>query len=639
MSSSTMTAEAPTSSSFQEGVLVAERYRLATRVSERGGVQRWLADDSASPSQPTQIVLVLEPITSTNSPTPPRPIDPSSDSKLDFDMPPPSEDDQPTVELPPVPSGGQRWPGLGWEKNILSKTAVLSLPRVLDSFSLDHVSCLVEEFPVGVELGQAWYAPGTEWIERVEWLIQIADLLRRLHRAGAVLERLKPSDIIITATGQAVLFDAGLLLPFGGGVDRSLVRLDLSTAPEWTPERPSVDPRSDLYCFGALVTSLLLGRDLTQHDFDLMGNPRSFLDQFPDINPFLGRLLARTFVRTPDHRFPSHEGREQDETGISELSQALEGCRRNLGRVHHEIACWSTTGIYRAGNEDAVAIIHGADARLEDTDQYSAIMLADGMGGMEGGEVAAAMCIQSIRQQLLDQPPFGGLRSPATTAARSTQPERFSFLSTELSSSSQTVLLNPTKLPAESLMVRPTDRDSTARSNAIHSERLIEVLKEANRVVYEASRHGLGGRGMGCTAEIVLIDGRSVIVAHVGDSRVYHFSGNHLSQVTKDHTFVARMVELGHLTPEEAERHPRRAELQQAIGGRTEVIPDTIVFNFEPGDWILVCSDGLNHLSHDVIESIFRDAPNAERAARRLVNLANVEGATDNVTVAVVRAL
>ncbi|MCX7664413.1 MAG: protein phosphatase 2C domain-containing protein [Gemmataceae bacterium] len=637
MSSSTAQPLAPNQALFSEGLLVAERYRLVSRLGIRGTVERWLAEDTASPSQPTQIILVLER-------TPPPSVaqkqaDESSDSKLDFNLPPANDDDQPTAELSPPPTGGMRWPGIGWEKNILSKTALLSLPRILDSFTLDGISGLVEEYPVGIELNQAWYATGTDWTERCEWLIQIADLLRRLHRAGAVLERLKPSDVIVTATGQAVLLDVGLLLPLGSAIDRSLLRPDFSTAPEWTLDRPSVDARCDLYCFGAMVTALLLGRDLTQHDFDLMGNPRSFLDQFPDINPFLGRLLARTFVRNPDARFPTQEGREHDETGMTELSQALEGCRRNLGRVHHEIACWSTTGIYRAGNEDAVAILHGADARLEDTDQYSLILLADGMGGMEGGEIAAAMCIQSLRQQLLEQPPFSGLRSSATPAARTTQNERIVQLANELSSTAQTVLLNPTKLPAESLMVRPTDRDSTARSNAIHSERLIEVLKEANRVIYEASRHGLGGRGMGCTAEIVLIDGRNVIVAHVGDSRVYHFRDNTLTQVTKDQTFVARMVELGHLTPEEAERHPRRAELQQAIGGRVEVLPDTMVFTLEPGDWILACSDGLNLLPHDVIESILRDAPNAERAARRLVNLANVEGANDNVTVAVVRAL
>jgi protein phosphatase len=119
---------------------------------------------------------------------------------------------------------------------------------------------------------------------------------------------------------------------------------------------------------------------------------------------------------------------------------------------------------------------------------------------------------------------------------------------------------------------------------------------------------------------------------------VYRLRRGKLSQITRDHTVVARLVELGQLTEAEGEAHPRRSELQQAIGGRPEIYPDVYSVALEPGDWLLVCSDGLsNQVPANAIQGVLREARNAERAARRLVNLALADWALDNVTVAVVR--
>jgi protein phosphatase len=167
------------------------------------------------------------------------------------------------------------------------------------------------------------------------------------------------------------------------------------------------------------------------------------------------------------------------------------------------------------------------------------------------------------------------------------------------------------------------------------------ALKEANKQVFAASRMpGSKRRGMGCTAEVVYVDGRNVVVGHVGDSRTYHLSEGRLIQLTRDQTLVNRLVELGTLTPEEAEFHPRRNELQQAVGGQPDVDPGLYHGVLRPGDWVLVCSDGLsNHISSLMLKEMLQsEALSAEMAARRLVNLANIEGATDNATVVVIRA-
>ena len=146
---------------------------------------------------------------------------------------------------------------------------------------------------------------------------------------------------------------------------------------------------------------------------------------------------------------------------------------------------------------------------------------------------------------------------------------------------------------------------------------------------------------MGCTAEAVYVDGRCVVVGHVGDSRVYHLHEGRLIQVTRDQTLVNRLVELGQLSAAEAETHPRRNELQQAVGGQPDVEPGLYHGTLSAGDWVVVCSDGLtNHVKDaDLKQMLQSEAASADQAARRLVNLTLIEGATDNVTVVAVRAV
>jgi protein phosphatase len=116
------------------------------------------------------------------------------------------------------------------------------------------------------------------------------------------------------------------------------------------------------------------------------------------------------------------------------------------------------------------------------------------------------------------------------------------------------------------------------------------ALREANRQVYAAARTpGSRRRGMGCTAEAVYINGRHLVVGHIGDSRTYHLHEGRLLQLTRDQTLVNRLVELGTLTEEEAQDHPRRNELQQAVGGQPDVEPALYSSPLSPGDWVVVC--------------------------------------------------
>jgi protein phosphatase len=243
-------------------------------------------------------------------------------------------------------------------------------------------------------------------------------------------------------------------------------------------------------------------------------------------------------------------------------------------------------------------VLHGVDTRQDSLGEYAMVLLCDGMGGYEAGELAAALAIDEMRKFLLAQPMFAAL----TGREGPTEP------------------VDPKK----------------------YQDVLRDALKHANKEVYTASRTpGKGKRGMGCTAECVYIDSRNVIAGHVGDSRVYHLHRGRLIQLTRDQTLVNRLVELGQLTAAEAEDHPRKNELQQAIGGQPDVMPGTYSGKLMRGDWVLVCSDGLsNHIGNKELETMLtREAANsAEEAARRLLNLVNLRGATDNATIVVVRA-
>jgi protein phosphatase len=458
-----------------------------------------------------------------------------------------------------------------------------------------------------------------------------------------MVEGLRPDLVVVTPTGQAVIADLRDLLPVPLPPDAAL-RGTPYTAPELILRPDAADATADLYGFGAMIYALMLGRELTELDFTAPGVPRPFLERFPDAHPLLGRLVSKTFCREPELRFPT-ECEPGDPDGLGELVHLLDACRRNAARVRLDVASWTTTGIVRGGNEDAVAVHHASEGRLEEIDESALLLLADGMGGVESGEVAAAIAIQTARRHLLDGPPFTGAFHPAGAAARGPASERLLGAAAEKladdAAEAAPTLDGAPALPAPgSLMVDPAARQSPHRSVEAHQERMLEAVRRANHQVHEAALHGLGNRGMGCTLVAVLIDGSDAVIGHVGDSRTYHLGEGRLTQVSRDQTLVNRLVELGHITAEEAETHPRRSELQQAVGGRPDVYPELYHRRLQPGDWLLVCSDGLtNQLRPATIEKILLESPSAEKAARRLVNRANLEGALDNVSVIVVRAV
>ncbi|GAB2456526.1 protein phosphatase [Conyzicola lurida] len=144
--------------------------------------------------------------------------------------------------------------------------------------------------------------------------------------------------------------------------------------------------------------------------------------------------------------------------------------------------------------------------------------------------------------------------------------------------------------------------------------------------------------GMGTTVSGLMLVNGQVVIAHIGDSRIYLLRDGELSQVTADHTFVQRLVDSGRITEEEAAVHPRRSVLMRVLGD-VDATPeiDTSIMATQPGDRWLLCSDGLSsYVSHDKILHTLMANTEAQAAADRLVKDALDQGAPDNVTVVLV---
>jgi protein phosphatase len=255
-----------------------------------------------------------------------------------------------------------------------------------------------------------------------------------------------------------------------------------------------------------------------------------------------------------------------------------------------DIGSATSAGKVRTRNEDSFLVQHLTWCSLDDCHEIALLAVADGVGGQEAGDRASGLVVRTA----------GSVLAPLLGGALSGQ-----F----------------------------TDATPHALARSVDF-----ALKEANRAVYRAGQRDPACKGMGATAVLVLIwDGR-VHVAHVGDCCVYHLHAGQLTRITRDQTVVARMVEVGALTPREAESHPQRHVITQAIGKRFDVQPDLHDLRLMPGDWLVVACDGFPaHVDEPTLRAeLLKPGTSATWRAHRLVQLANERGGSDNCTVVAV---
>jgi protein phosphatase len=166
-------------------------------------------------------------------------------------------------------------------------------------------------------------------------------------------------------------------------------------------------------------------------------------------------------------------------------------------------------------------------------------------------------------------------------------------------------------------------------------ERVVALIQQANRNVYERSAEDADVSGMGTTMIVALVEDSSVTFGHVGDSRAYILRDGAFEQLTEDHSLVAELVRSGKLSPEEAEHHPQRSVVTRIVGTDPDVDVDTFVVDTQAGDIFVICSDGLTTMLADgeIGDVLAQKRANLEDAASELVRLANKAGGEDNITV------
>lgn len=216
-----------------------------------------------------------------------------------------------------------------------------------------------------------------------------------------------------------------------------------------------------------------------------------------------------------------------------------------------------------------------------ENEELKVCILADGMGGYKGGEVASKL---------------------ATTMTLNYIQSNFDKISHE-----KEEILNLIK----------------------------SAMEYANMVVYEKSKEDKELEGMGTTLEVCLIYNNKAYIGHVGDSRIYRIRKEFIRKLTTDHSYVQKLLKDGKITEEEAEKHPKKNMLMKALGCTAFVDPDVTVKGFIKDDTILMCSDGLtNMVSEKDIFKIINE--NKENAPEMLIKKANENGGYDNITAIVI---
>ncbi len=214
-------------------------------------------------------------------------------------------------------------------------------------------------------------------------------------------------------------------------------------------------------------------------------------------------------------------------------------------------------------------------------DEVKLFILADGMGGYKGGEIASSIAVNCTKNYIINN-------------ISKIKKEKEEFL------------------------------------NLINS-----AVEYANLIVHEKSKEDIELHDMGTTLDICLIYNNRVFIGHVGDSRVYRIRKNIIRKLTTDHSYVEKLVKEGTITKEEAYNHPKKNMLMKALGCNTLVEPDVMCKGFLKDDILLMCSDGLTNMIKDnEIYKILLENP--EDPATALIKKANENGGYDNITTIIV---
>jgi PPM family protein phosphatase len=274
------------------------------------------------------------------------------------------------------------------------------------------------------------------------------------------------------------------------------------------------------------------------------------------------------------------QSKESAAMPAAENSQPTNQSRTRQLQIGHV----SEVGLVRPHNEDASLIVESVFEGDQAAETVGMFIVADGMGGHQAGEVASALAARTVVSSLMQDVYIPYLRQSAHQADQ---------------------------LPL--------------------TEALQQAVEAANRAVHDQ----VPGSGTTLTCALV-IDAR-VYLAHVGDSRAYLYYNQELKQITRDHSYVDKLVELGQISAEAAAVHPQRNVLYRAVGQGEQLEIDIHLLDLPNGGRLLLCSDGLwGMLSDSVLQAVLASARSPQDACQELIAAANEAGGRDNITTIVI---
>jgi protein phosphatase len=254
---------------------------------------------------------------------------------------------------------------------------------------------------------------------------------------------------------------------------------------------------------------------------------------------------------------------------------------------HLRVGRATDVGLVRSHNEDASLSVESIVEGDQVAEIVGLFVVADGMGGHQAGEVASALAARVVAGHVLQD------------------------------------------------IYVPYFRQTTHQADQPSlTEALQQAVEAANQAVHEQVP------GSGTTLTCALIINARAYLAHVGDSRAYLYYNQELKQITRDHSYVDKLVELGQISPEAAAVHPQRNVLYRAVGQGDQLEIDLHLLDLPSGSRLLLCSDGLwGMLTDSIIQAILASARSPQDACQELIAAANEAGGRDNITAIVVEGV
>lgn len=506
-------------------------------------------------------------------------------------------------------------PGLRREAEILADVRYAMLPTRRATFEHAGRLYLAVDRLDGVTLDQV-LRTGLPPEQAISIVLQLTQAVRRLHRSGWAAIGLAPADVGLPGPGPAAGQPVRLLqladaAKIGEPPARALHVAGYS-APELTYQG-AVTGKEDVYTLGAILFHALAGQPLPETGAEQAG--LSVALRTPGAPQLLSGALASADERIDLETFYR---------GLLTLKQRLDRVTVAL-----EVASATTVGLNptRTVNEDSCGYATWSVAVADGVSYRALLCVADGMGGMDAGEVASRAALTAVMRGAASLPSF-----PASRAEDG--PDVVAAGVTPAGQAARPGAAEASSTPPLAAADGPPPLDPVA------------LVRAAAPVVHAAAE----GRQMGTTATLVAVQDGELTLGHIGDTRAYLLRAGTLTQLTADHSLVAAMVASGVITPEEAEGHPDSNKVLRSLGSQRE-LPDGYVDSLEarygqpslllqPGDWLVLCTDGVWGSVPDAqIRTVALEALDPPVVARRLIELALEAGAPDNAATVVARCV